>query len=171
MNDRNCLTQGNIFQPDVNFRGFTASHLLGLPQGLSVFQDGVRVNEAFGDTVNWDLIPQSAISSITVMPGSNPQFGLNTLGGSLAVNTKSGFQYPGFTASTWAGSYGRKAGSVEWGGFSDKIDYFVTGNYIKEAKEMAAVAANGDAAAVKAQFGKLGESCKACHDKFRKEDH
>ncbi|MFO1319775.1 MAG: TonB-dependent receptor [Burkholderiales bacterium] len=124
--------QGNIFQPDVNFRGFTASHLLGLPQGLSVFQDGVRVNEAFGDTVNWDLIPQSAISSITVMPGSNPQFGLNTLGGSLAVNTKSGFQYPGFTASTWAGSYGRKAGSVEWGGFSDKIDYFVTGNYIKE---------------------------------------
>ena len=37
---------GNAFQPDVNFRGFTASSLLGTPQGLSVFQDGVRINEA-----------------------------------------------------------------------------------------------------------------------------
>lgn len=46
----------------------------------------------------------------------------------------------------------------------------IAGAYIKEAKEMATVAANGDAAAVKAQFGKLGESCKACHDKFRKEE-
>lgn len=42
--------------------------------------------------------------------------------------------------------------------------------YGKEAAEMAKVAATGDAAAVKAQFGKLGESCKACHDKFRKEE-
>ena len=124
--------QANPFQPDVNFRGFTASHLLGLPQGLSVFQDGVRINESFGDAVSWDLVPQSAISSITIMPGSNPQFGLNTLGGSLAINTKSGFQYPGFTASTWAGSYGRKAGSFEWGGHGEKVDYFITGNYLKE---------------------------------------
>lgn len=124
--------QGNTFQPDVNFRGFTASHLLGLPQGLSVFQDGVRVNESFGDTVNWDLIPQSAISSITLMPGSNPQFGLNTLGGSLAVNTKSGFDYPGFSASAWGGSYGRRAGSFEWGGHGEKVDYFLTGNYLQE---------------------------------------
>ena len=124
--------QGNPFQPDVNFRGFSASHLLGLPQGLSVFQDGVRVNEAFGDTMNWDLIPQSAISSITLIPGSNPQFGLNTLGGSIAVNTKSGFQYPGFSASAWGGSFGRAAGSFEWGGHGDKVDYFLTGNYFKE---------------------------------------
>ena len=66
--------QGNPFQVDINFRGFTASPLLGTPQGLSVFQDGVRINEPFGDAVNWDLIPQSAISSIQVIPGSNPVF-------------------------------------------------------------------------------------------------
>jgi hypothetical protein len=60
--------QGNPFQPDINFRGFTASPLLGTPQGISVFQDGVRVNEPFGDVVNWDLIPQSAISSIQLIP-------------------------------------------------------------------------------------------------------
>ena len=43
--------------------------------------------------------------------------------------------------------------------------------YIDAANEMARVAATGDAAAVKAQFGKLGETCKACHDKYRKEEH
>ncbi|HYL00926.1 MAG TPA: Plug domain-containing protein, partial [Steroidobacteraceae bacterium] len=68
--------QGNPFQPDIAFRGFTASALLGTPEGLSVFQDGVRVNEPFGDVVNWDLIPQAAISSIQLIPGSNPAFGL-----------------------------------------------------------------------------------------------
>ncbi len=72
---------GNPFQPDISFRGFSASPLLGTPQGVSIFQDGVRVNEPFGDIVNWDLIPQSAIASIQLIPGSNPAFGLNTLGG------------------------------------------------------------------------------------------
>ena len=72
---------GNAFQPDVSFRGFTASSLLGTPQGLSVFQDGVRINEAFADIVNWDLIPKNAIASMQLLPGSNPVFGLNTLGG------------------------------------------------------------------------------------------
>ncbi|MFI4953646.1 MAG: TonB-dependent receptor plug domain-containing protein, partial [Burkholderiales bacterium] len=68
--------QGNPYQQDLNFRGFTASPLLGTPQGLSVFQDGVRINEAFGDVVNWDLLPASAISSLQLIPGSNPAFGL-----------------------------------------------------------------------------------------------
>ena len=77
--------QGNPFQFDVNYRGFTASPLLGTPQGLSVFQDGVRVNEPFGDIVNWDLIPMIAVESISLVPGSNPLFGLNTLGGALVA--------------------------------------------------------------------------------------
>ena len=41
----------------------------------------------------------------------------------------------------------------------------------KEANELAKVAASGDAAALKVQFGKVGESCKACHEKFRSEEH
>ncbi|HSQ02668.1 MAG TPA: Plug domain-containing protein, partial [Burkholderiales bacterium] len=100
--------QNNPFQPDVNFRGFTASPLLGTPQGLSVFVDGVRVNEAFGDIVNWDLIPRAAISSVNLIPGSNPVFGLNTLGGALGIQTKSGFQYPGYAARLSGGSFGRR---------------------------------------------------------------
>src|SRR5262249_38121219 len=62
--------QGNAYQHDISFRGMTASPLLGAPQGISVFQDGVRINEAFGDVINWDLLPQSAISSVQLIPGS-----------------------------------------------------------------------------------------------------
>src|SRR6478672_5442591 len=82
--------QGNPFQPDVNFRGYTASPLLGTPQGLSVYLDGVRMNQPFGQAVSWDLIPQTAIESLTLMPGSNAMFGLNTLGGALSLSTKTG---------------------------------------------------------------------------------
>ena len=75
--------QNNPLQPDVQYRGFTASPLLGMPQGLAVYVAGVRANEAFGDTVNWDLLPESIISSMELTAGSNPLFGLNTLGGAL----------------------------------------------------------------------------------------
>ncbi|MEW5708139.1 MAG: TonB-dependent receptor [Pseudomonadota bacterium] len=124
--------QNNPFQPDVTYRGFTASPLLGNPIGLSVFVDGVRVNEAFGDTVNWDLIPVSAISTLNLIPGSNPVFGLNTLGGALAIRTKSGFDYPGTTGQAYAGSFGRKAFDLAHGGHRDRVDWFVTANLFEE---------------------------------------
>ena len=68
----------NPLQPDLQYRGFTASPLLGLPQGLAVYQNGVRMNEVFGDTINWDLIPEGSIHSMNLIGGSNPVFGLNT---------------------------------------------------------------------------------------------
>ena len=120
-------TQGGPLQADVNFRGFTASPILGTPQGISVFVDGVRVNELFADTVNWDLIPASAIARLTVIPGSNPVFGLNTLGGALAVSTKSGFEFPGTTLSVQDGSWGRKTAEVTSGGHGEDVEYFLVG--------------------------------------------
>ena len=75
----------NPLQPDVQFRGFVGSSLLGLPQGLAVYLDGVRLNEPFGDTVNWALIPEEALETVYVIPGSNPLFGLNALGNQLCV--------------------------------------------------------------------------------------
>jgi outer membrane receptor protein involved in Fe transport len=124
----------NPYQADVSFRGFTASPLLGTPQGLSVFMDGVRVNEPFGDVVNWDIIPANAIASINLIPGSNPLFGLNTLGGALSLNTKSGAEYPGISATALGGSWGRRAFEFEAGGANaDKsVDYFVAGNTFRE---------------------------------------
>ncbi|HEX4157006.1 MAG TPA: Plug domain-containing protein, partial [Rhizomicrobium sp.] len=70
------------FQPNILFRGFEASPVLGTPEGLAVYQNGVRINEAFGDLVNWDLIPTAAIRSIDVI-SNNPAFGFNALGGAL----------------------------------------------------------------------------------------
>src|SRR5580704_17557770 len=82
--------QANPFQPDVNFRGYTASPLLGTPEGISVYVDGVRQNQPFGDVVSWDLIPKDSISEMELMPGSDPVFGLNALGGAVSVQTKDG---------------------------------------------------------------------------------
>ncbi|HEY1725160.1 MAG TPA: TonB-dependent receptor [Steroidobacteraceae bacterium] len=125
-------SQDNPFQPDINYHGFTASPLLGTPEGMSVYVDGVRVNEAFGDTVNWDLIPESAISTVTLMSGSNPVFGLNTLGGALSVQTKSGHDNPGTEIEAYGGSWGRRSVEAETGGASGNFDYFLTGNYFDE---------------------------------------
>ncbi|MDP2247309.1 MAG: TonB-dependent receptor, partial [Nitrosomonadales bacterium] len=127
-------TQNNPYQPDILFRGFTASPLLGTPQGLSVFQDGVRVNEPFGDVVNWDLIPTNAIAGISLIPGSNPVFGLNTLGGALSIQTKNGRTHQGGAIETSAGSWDRKTVAAEYGGVSKdgSVDYFISGSYFDE---------------------------------------
>ena len=125
--------QNNPFQPDINFRGFTASPLLGTQQGLSVFVDGVRLNQPFGDVVSWDLIPKAAIATIALMPGSNPLFGLNTLGGALAIQTKDGLKDPGSSVQVLAGSNRRMAAEFETGGArAGGIDWFVTGNRFHE---------------------------------------
>lgn len=107
---------GNPFQLDVNYRGFTASPQIGTPQGLSVFFDGVRVNEPFGDVVNWDLIPLNAIERFDLFPGSNPLFGLNTLGGAISVRSKSGFTTPGVEGSILGGMFGRRQLQLSGGG-------------------------------------------------------
>ena len=125
-------SQGNPYQPDINFRGFTASPLLGTSPGLSVFQDGVRINEPFGDGVNWDLIPNPAIATITLMPGSNPVFGLNTLGGAISITTKNGFDFPGLVVQGYGGSFRRAAADIEYGGSADRVGYYVTGNAFYE---------------------------------------
>jgi iron complex outermembrane recepter protein len=125
-------TQGNPFQPDLLYRGFAASPLLGTPQGLSVYQDGVRVNEPFGDTVNWELLPMTAISTVNLIPGSNPLFGLNTLGGALSIRTKSGAQHPGTEARALGGSFGRREIEAQRGGASGDWDSYVSAGAVRE---------------------------------------
>jgi iron complex outermembrane receptor protein len=74
----------------------------------------MRINEAFGDTVNWDLIPTTAIRSVTVVT-NNPAFGLNALGGAVNVQMKNGFSYQGAEINTMGGSFGRIQGSAQYG--------------------------------------------------------
>src|ERR1700676_5606249 len=114
---------GNPFQPNVQFRGFVASPVAGTPQGLAVYQNGVRINEAFGDTVNWDLIPTAAIQSVTVVT-NNPAFGLNALGGAVNVQMKNGFNYHGIEIDPMGGSFGRIQSSAQWGKQVDKFSVY-----------------------------------------------
>ena len=107
--------QGSPYQGDLSYRGFRASGLLGAAQGLSVYLDGVRINEAFGDLVNWDLVPEFALQSLTVQPGANPAFGLNTLGGAIALATVDGRSAPGVQGSLGAGSFGRQRADLGLG--------------------------------------------------------
>jgi outer membrane receptor protein involved in Fe transport len=125
--------QGNPYQPDINYHGFTASPLLGTPQGLSVYTDGVRQNQPFGDVVTWDLIPKIAIDEMALMPGSDPLYGLNTLGGAVSIQTKDGLSHPGTSLQATGGQYGRRAVEFEHGGsHSNGLNWYVGGNLYKE---------------------------------------
>lgn len=108
--------QGNPFQMDLSYRGFTVSPLLGTPQGISIYFDGVRMNQPFGDIISWDLIPTNAISELSLVPGSNPLFGLNTLGGAIALETKDGRRHPGTEIQLGSGAFARKTANLEHGG-------------------------------------------------------
>jgi iron complex outermembrane recepter protein len=113
--------QGNPYQPNLIYRGFSASALQGNAQGLAVYVDGARFNQPFGDTVNFDLLPDAAIDSVTIKDVS-PVYGLNALGGVVVVATKTGRSAPGLVLSGAGGQYGRGDGGAEagWsdGGFS-----------------------------------------------------
>ena len=116
--------QNNPMQPDLQYRGFTASPLLGLAQGLAVYQNGARINEPLGDAVNWDLLPQSAVQSITLSGGANPLFGLNSLGGSLVIDMKDGFSSEGTSVEVSSGSFGRTTANIETGGNNGSLAYY-----------------------------------------------
>jgi outer membrane receptor protein involved in Fe transport len=126
-------TQGNPLQPDIAYRGFTASPLLGTPQGLSVYLDGVRINLPFGDVVSWDLIPTSIIRSIDLVSGAAPQLGRNSLGGALVVTTKDGLSDPGVTAEVSYGSFDRLAVNARVGGHADDgVHWFLAADHFRE---------------------------------------
>src|ERR1700730_11353475 len=105
---------GNEFEPDLFYRGFDASSVTGTPQGLAVYQNGTRINEAFGDEVNWDLIPANAIDRTAII-AANPIFGLNALGGAVTVTMKNGFTWDGFEGDFEGGSFWRAQEQIQYG--------------------------------------------------------
>jgi iron complex outermembrane recepter protein len=124
-------TLADPFQPEVLFRGFGASPVLGTPQGMAVYQSGVRINEAFGDTVNWDLIPDIAIERIDVLNATSV-FGLNALGGAMTVTMKNGFTAPGFDATLSGGSFNQRQAQAEYGVNDGTLGAYAALNTLKE---------------------------------------
>jgi iron complex outermembrane receptor protein len=117
-------TLADPFQPDILIRGFESSPVLGTPQGIAVYQNGVRINEAFGDAVNWDFFPDIAIDRVDVV-SSNPVYGLNALGGALSVTMKNGFTYKGGDVELSGGSFAQRSGEAQFGTSNDNFGVYV----------------------------------------------
>src|SRR3989475_11516953 len=115
--------QGNRLQPDLSLRGFTISPVTGLPPGLSVFLDGVRLNEPTVEEVNFDLIPLEDVERVDVVRGPSVLFGRNTLGGAIDLGTRPG---PGVRQSVPQGaarSFGRRDYRLRLRGSARPLDY------------------------------------------------
>ncbi len=119
------------FQPDIWYRGFVASPVLGTSEGLAVYQNGVRINEAFGDNVNWDLFPDFAINRVNIISG-DPAFGLNALGGAVVVEMKNGFNYQGGEIEASGGSFGRRDFQLQYGRQDGDFATYVAGRVLNE---------------------------------------
>jgi iron complex outermembrane receptor protein len=122
---------GNPMRSEVSYRGFDASPVSGRAQGIAVYQNGVRINEAFGDTVQWDVIPAIAVSSMSVV-SNNPSFGLNALGGAISIQMKDGFSYQGGEIDVMGGSFGRRQIGTQLGASSGNAGIYVAAEGIKD---------------------------------------
>ncbi len=118
--------QGNAFQPDIVYRGFSASPLQGNAQGLAVYLDGGRFNLPFGDTVAMDLLPDTAVNSLSLRD-NNPIFGLNALGGAVVIATHTGRSAPGLAAGVSAGDHGRRGADAAYGVSNGAYSFFLAG--------------------------------------------
>jgi iron complex outermembrane receptor protein len=125
-------SQGNSLFQDLRFHGFEASPLQGVAQGVAVYQNGVRLNEAFGDTVNWDAIPETAIARMDVW-SSNPVFGLNALGGAVNLVMKNGFSWQGTELSGQGGTYGHGMGTAQYGLESGALSFYAAAEAVTDS--------------------------------------
>ncbi|MDI1296911.1 MAG: TonB-dependent receptor plug domain-containing protein, partial [bacterium] len=123
--------QNNPWQPNLVYRGFVASPLQGQAQGLAVYMDGARFNQPFGDTVQFDLIPEAAIRSLSVLDTS-PVYGLNALGGAILLETKTGRSDPGLEASATGGRFGYAEGSIAGGIAKGNVSAFGAFQYSRD---------------------------------------
>ena len=143
--------QGNAAQPDLTIRGFQVTPVTGVPQGVSVFLDGVRINEPTVEEVNFDLIPLDDLERIEVIRGPSVLYGRNTLGAAVNIITRRGGPALAIVPEFSWGSFGLQKYRAQVGGTEGPVDYYVAGTYSWE---------NGwrDESAVRlgSAFGKLG---------------
>ncbi len=120
---------GSPMQNDINFRGYVAGPMLGSAQSMAIYQNGMRVNESFGEIVQWDLVPEFAINSMQVFPGGDPVFGQNAIGGAISMGMKNGFDFDGLEAQLSGGSFKRTNEILEYGVSTDNYGLYVGANF------------------------------------------
>jgi outer membrane receptor protein involved in Fe transport len=120
--------QANPYQRNLQYRGYTASPLLGEPQGIAFYQNGVRLNEPFGDVIQWDLIPEVAMRELQLV-NSNPVFGLNALGGAMAMRLHDGNSFQGAEMAASYGYFDRGYVTVQGGGQQGDMSGYFAASY------------------------------------------
>lgn len=122
---------GSPFKQTVVLRGFAASPVVGLPQGVSVLVDGIPMNEPGAGEVSFDLLPLEHAERLEVLSGTASLLGPNSLGGAVNLVTRRG----GASAAALeveVGSSGARGVLASAGGGAGGFDYFVGGGHERE---------------------------------------
>src|SRR2546430_2444530 len=112
-------------QLDVTLRGFQVSPTIGLPQGVTVYLDGVRVNEPDTHEVNFDLLPLEDVDHVDVTYGPSVLLGRNSLGAAVNLVTRRGTVPAEREVEVSGGSFGRYELKARAGDRRGMWDYYV----------------------------------------------
>ncbi len=123
---------GATGQLDVSLRGFNVSPVIGLPQGVTVYVDGVRANEPGAHEVNFDLLPLEDLERVEVVYGPSVLLGRNALGAAVNLVTRRGASPPSRELEASAGSFGRYELKAHAGARHGVWDYYVGARYERE---------------------------------------
>ena len=138
-------------QLDVTLRGFQVSPTIGLPQGVTVYVDGVRMNEPDANEVNFDLLPLEDVERVEVVYGPSVLLGRNSLGAAVNLVTRRGSAPGAREVEVSGGSYGRYEVKLQAGDRHGIWDYYVGARYEHETGWRQA-----STSGIGTLFGKLG---------------
>jgi len=123
---------GATTQMDVALRGFQVSPVIGVPQGVTVYVDGVRANEPDAHEVNFDLLPLEDVERVEVVYGPSVLLGRNALGAAVNLVTRRGASPAAREIEASAGSWGRYELKARVGARHGVWDYYVGARYERE---------------------------------------
>jgi iron complex outermembrane receptor protein len=123
---------GSPFKISLSTRGFAAGPVVGLPQGVSVFLDGVRQNEPDAAEVNFDLLPMEHVQRVELLSGTGSLLGPNSLGGAINLVTNRGGGAREAELELSGGSFGSYSGEGSMSGGHRGWDYYAGGGYANE---------------------------------------
>ena len=121
---------GSLFKLNLSSRGFVASPVVGVPQGVSVFLDGVRMNEVDAAQVNFDLLPMEHVKRVELLSGNGSLLGRNSLGGAINLITTRGEGPLGGRIELSGGSFNSFRGEGNVSGLTKNgVDYYAGGTW------------------------------------------